>query len=203
MTAKCIYTLFLISVTITIFIGCEVDSASDLVRSVSINVSGVYSNPNGDSLVEKNSGNPIVRLTIRQNGDQIEAADNNNQIFRGNVTEAGDGKLSFSLEGKTTTGMDAIFSGTFTVSGTTSIMAGTFIEEEGYSLFWGQSTVSPPRTDPEPDRASSFPQASWSGCCSGHDGIKTNNNGQVVVTYTGYARCNDGTASPSCNENNR
>jgi hypothetical protein len=183
--------------------GCEVGSASDVVRSVNLNVSGVYSNPNGGSLVERNSGDAIIRLNVRQNGDQIEAVDNNNQVFRGSVTEAGEGKLTLNLEGRTTSGKEAIFSGTFTVTGTTSIMTGTFIEEEGFSSFFGQATVAGTTNVSTNDRLSTVPQADWSGCCSGHNGVKTNSAGQVFVTSTGFARCNDGTASPTCSENNR
>lgn len=121
--------------------GCELDSADSTVREVGIIVQGYYTNPDGGRIVGRNSGAPITSLDIRQFGDQLEAIDNNNQVFRGTIGNASQNNASYTLEGYTTAGKWGIMSGVFEVSGSSSTMRGTWIEDDFYSTVYATATV--------------------------------------------------------------
>ena len=195
-----IFLLFGIIVTLATIVGCNVDSANNLIRQVSVNIAGIYRSPNGGRIVENNSGAQITKLDVRQAGDQLEVIDNNNQIFRGTLSDNGQ-NFSFNLEGRTTAGNEVIMSGAFSISDGSSTMSGTWIEETLYSSFLATaaiaSTPNPPQTNDV------LNPLNWQGCCSDHNGVRVNSSGSVVVNSAGFAECNDGTSSPSCNVNNR
>ncbi|HMO52156.1 MAG TPA: hypothetical protein PKE26_12485 [Kiritimatiellia bacterium] len=181
--------------------GCEVDSASGVTRQVDFNVDGVYREPSGGPIVAHQSGAPIRVLTVRQNGDQLEAFDNHNVVWRGRVADRGL-DLSFSLKGTTTAGRSATFAGRFILEGGTSTMEGTWVEDDRFSTFFAQASVVV-RTNRPPSVDARLNPENWQGCCSSHDGLRLNVNGQVVLNGEGYAVCNDGTRSPTCNIRNR
>jgi hypothetical protein len=131
--------------------GCEVDSADTFIRDVPVDFSGFYVGcSNGAPIVQANSGNRIRTLDLRQNGDQLEAFDNNGAIWRGSLGEVQNGRSSFTLEGRTSTGVEGLFSGTLSSSGggsTTSVsaangnMTGTYIEPDRFSTFCGNADI--------------------------------------------------------------
>lgn len=121
--------------------GCDVDSPNSVIRSVRINVAGVYSPPSGsDRIVSQNSGNTIRSLDLRQSGDQLEAVDNNGLIFRGTIGSVQDSSASFSLQGTTTDGRAGVISGTISVSGSQGTMQGTWIEDDRFGTVFAVST---------------------------------------------------------------
>ncbi len=138
--------------------GCEVDSSSDeFIRDVSIDFTGYYTHPTSDRIVSRNSGSAITSLDLRQDGDQLEAIDNNGSIWRGSLGDVNGGSSSFELEGTTTSGDAGFFSGTLSssdggtsTSGTTSsaegTMTGTYIENDFFSTFYAQADI-PGTTD--------------------------------------------------------
>lgn len=127
-------------VSLLIGVGCELDSADSVVRET-LYVQGYYTNPDGDRIVGRNSGAPIKSLDIRQFGDQLEAIDNHNNVFRGTIGNASANSASFTLEGYTTAGQLGIMSGTFEVSGSSATMRGTWIEDDFYSTVYATATV--------------------------------------------------------------
>ncbi len=144
------------------FLGCRIQSGDSAVRGVGVNISGLYRG-NGP-LVRQNSGAPISELNVIQDGDRLQAVDNNGLVFRGNIgrvtMEGGSASATFNLKGNTTAGAEGIMSGSFTVEGTTSTMRGTWAEPTLFSTFLGTATVEPlpepepgPEPEPEPDPA--------------------------------------------------
>ncbi len=119
--------------------GCELDSADSVVRET-LYVQGYYQNPDGP-VVGRNSGAQIKSLDVRQTGDQLEAIDNNNKVFRGTIGNASANSASFTLEGETTAGREGIMSGTFEVSGSAATMRGTWIEDDFYSTVYAVATI--------------------------------------------------------------
>lgn len=124
------------------FLGCELESANSVTRETDINVAGVYMHPTaGSTLVSKNSGEAITRFDLRQSGDQLEAIDNNNSIWRGTLGRESDTLASFVLTGETTAGQGATADGTIEVSGSSATMRGTWTEASYYGVIYGQATV--------------------------------------------------------------
>jgi hypothetical protein len=131
--------------------GCETDSADTFIRDVPVNYSGFYTACAGNSaIVQQNSGKRIRTLDLRQDGDRLEAIDNNGQIWRGQLGEPQGGRSSFELRGKTTAGIEGIFSGTLTSSDSGAAnpsgpamgtMTGTYIEPDRFSSFCGRATI--------------------------------------------------------------
>ena len=131
--------------------SCDVGSANSVVRTVEVNVSGVYAGPGGEDLVSKNSGAKISSLNLRQNGDKLEGIDNNFQIFRGTIGNV-QGKLaSFSLDGYTTAGNKGTLTGTIDASTTSAEMRGTWIEASMYGVIYGIATISTSSPSPGVD----------------------------------------------------
>ena len=131
--------------------GCEVDSGNTFSRDVSTDFTGFYGPcENDNAIVQQNSGNRIRTLDLRQSGDTLEAVDNNGAIWRGTLGEVQNGRSSFELKGRTSTGVEGIFSGTLSSSdgGSTNssgaangTMTGTYIEPDRFSTFCGTATI--------------------------------------------------------------
>ena len=198
--------ILIILAIVTLLASCTTDSADTVVRSVNISVAGVYTGVSSNQpFVQKNSGAPVTSFNLIQRGDQLEAIDNNNLTFKGTIgSSSGENSVSFNLEGSTTAGKSVYISGNISVQGSEGTMSATWIEPDFYSTLYGVSTGQSINTNTAGnDRASTTPLSQWTGCCSSHGGIKTNSAGQVLINSSGYARCNDGTSSPDCNEDNR
>lgn len=135
--------------------GCEVSSSEDtdasVVREVGVDYSGFYdantgSDTNTQFVTPANSGQRVTSFNLRQNGDQLEAIDNNNIVFRGtigNVVDSDSAKqASFTLEGQTTAGQEVTVAGTLAGSGTSATMTGTWIEPNLYAYVNGDATIN-------------------------------------------------------------
>ncbi|MFH0981196.1 MAG: PKD domain-containing protein [Planctomycetota bacterium] len=136
------------------FLGCELESANSVTRESGIYVAGVYQHPTvGSLLVSENSGEPITRFDLRQSGDQLEAVDNNDSVWRGTLGKESDTLATYVLSGKTTAGKDATADGTIEVSGSSAIMRGSWTEASVYGVIYGVATVplaptnAPPQTN--------------------------------------------------------
>lgn len=135
-----------------VHLGCEIDSADEFVRNVPTDFSGYYVGRDGGVIVSENSGAAIKSLDLRQTGDELDAVDNNGAIWRGSLGEVRNGTSSFVLEGRTSTGVEGTFSGTFsssdggssasgTVSSVTGTMQGTYIEPGRFATFYATATI--------------------------------------------------------------
>lgn len=132
------------------FLGCELGSADSVTRTLGVLVSGVYRHPTaGSSLVSTNSGKPIDQMQLRQTGDQLEAIDNNNKVYRGTAGMESDTLVTFNLEGQNSRGVDVTMSGNIEVSGGSATMRGTWIEPSLYATVYGVATV-PTNSSPSP-----------------------------------------------------
>ncbi|HOW96399.1 MAG TPA: hypothetical protein P5567_10345 [Kiritimatiellia bacterium] len=132
--------------------GCEVGSADSVVRMVALDFSGFYQGygSNGTQMVvPPNSGTEVTLLNLRQNGDQLEAIDNNGIVFRGTLGNLVDTTASFTLEGRTTVGQAVTISGTLNGSGTEGTMRGTWIEPSQYSTLSAKAVINPSPTNTE------------------------------------------------------
>ncbi len=140
-------------------LACEVDSSNTFTRDVSTDFSGLYAPCEGSVIVQQNGGRRITRLDLRQSGDSLEAVDNNGGLWRGSLGEVQNGRSSFELRGRTTTGVDAWFSGTLSTSdgGSTNSggsangrMTGTYVEPDRYSTFCASAGIPGSKPTPEP-----------------------------------------------------
>jgi len=136
-----------LSTAIVLLTGCEIDSSESVSRNVNIDVTGYYSGSLSGRLVQNNSGAPITGLDLRQNGDRLEAYDNNGMVFRGTIGQVNGNRASFTLEGRTTAGGSGVLSGNITVSGTSATMSGTWFEESVSARVAGNATVQEPQSD--------------------------------------------------------
>jgi hypothetical protein len=123
-------------------VGCDVQSGNDAVRNPGLNVAGFYQNGNG-AVVSGKTGAPITSLTLRQNGDRLEAYDNLGAIFRGSVREAGENTGSFNLSGTSEAGIQSTLNGSITVAGTTASLRGTWIEPGRIAQIVGNAVANP------------------------------------------------------------
>lgn len=131
--------------------GCEIESSDSFARNVSVDFSGFYTAcDENDSIVQQVTGARIRTLDLRQTGDQLQAIDNNSLVWRGALGEPQNGRSSFELRGRTTEGVEGIFSGTLSSSdgGTTNSsggangsMTGTFIEPNLFSTFCANADI--------------------------------------------------------------
>lgn len=133
--------------------GCKIDSADSAIRSVDVNIAGVYRN-NGARIISQHTGASITSLNVIQDGDHLQGIDNNGLIFRGRVgavTTAEDGSrtATFTMEGQTTAGAEGVMTGTFKVQGTSSSMTGTWAEPTTFGNIRASAAVAPP-PDPGP-----------------------------------------------------
>lgn len=125
-----------------LFMACDIDSPEDTIRDVAIIIAGFYAHPTaGSTLVADNTGNPIENMDLRQSGDQLEGIDNNGNIFKGTIGQAGDNQATITLVGMTTAGAEGTIAGTVDVSGSTATMRGTWAEPTLYSTVYGTATV--------------------------------------------------------------
>ena len=108
--------------------GCNIDSGDEAVRTVGVDISGLYSNGGGRIISPSNTGAAITSLNVVQSGDRLEAVDNNGQIFRGTIGAVVDSTASFNMTGQTTAGNEGVIAGSFTVSGSSATMSGTWAE---------------------------------------------------------------------------
>lgn len=149
---KAVLPLALAGVSLYI-VACEVDSADQFIRDVPVDFTGFYAN-SGARIVSQNTGKPITSLNLIQNGDRLEGVDNNGSIWRGSLGEVQDGRSQFRLDGRTTTGTDATWSGTLstddagntgTNGGTTTsaqgTMNGTYVEPSFFATIRAQATI--------------------------------------------------------------
>ena len=128
--------------TLGLGVGCDVQSGDDVVRETQINIAGFYTNPEGELVVSGNSGARITSFNIMQNGDRLEAIDNNGIIFRGNIGSDSNTEASLVLEGATSTGVKATITGKVTGSGTSGTLSGTWIEPTRYGVVFGKATIA-------------------------------------------------------------
>ncbi len=151
MTGKYKATLALVS-AMTIgwgLVGCEVGSSSTAARQT-LAVSGVYRDPKGGRIVDRQSGAVVRVLSLRQLGDQIEAVDNNGRLFRGRFTAESDAQGVLELRGDTTTGVPVIIQGSIRLSGAKAYLRGTWIEPALLGIVTAEADIigapTPPST---------------------------------------------------------
>lgn len=125
--------------------GCNVSSANNVVRATGVDFTGFYSNPNGP-MIQNNTGADIATMNLRQNGDRLEAVDNNGMIFRGSLNETGDNAASFVLKGSTTAGQEGTLNGSLTGAGTSGTLSGTWIEPSLIASAFATATINPNTT---------------------------------------------------------
>jgi hypothetical protein len=128
--------------------GCDVSSSSTVARRT-LAVAGVYRNPEGGRIVDRNSGAAVTSLSLQQYGDRIEAVDNNGRLFRGTIGGENGSVASFEMKGDTTSGVAVTLTGTIAVDGTASRMQATWIEPSLLGTLVASATVA--ATEPEPD----------------------------------------------------
>lgn len=130
-----------IAAFLTLLSGCDISSSDSVVRNVSVDFSGFYTN-NGAPIISNNSGANITALNLRQTGDQLEAVDNNNLIFRGNIGNITNGEGNFTLRGSTTAGGTGTLSGILSGSGGTGTLRGTWTEPNAFGTAIGQASIT-------------------------------------------------------------
>ncbi len=124
-----------------VMLGCSIDSANDVTRTVDANVAGLYRYDatvcSEGRFVTRNSGSTVSSLNVMQAGDQLEAIDNNGIIFRGTIGNVNDSSASFNLDGVTTAGNDVLITGTINISGNQGVMRGTWVEDAFFGTVCG------------------------------------------------------------------
>ncbi|MFH0907172.1 MAG: hypothetical protein V1929_00215 [bacterium] len=178
--------------------GCELSpSPNSTVRNIDFTVEGHYTNPSGGPVVKNSSGGPISFLDIRQTGDALEALDNRGAIYPGSLNDPTDQRATFTLQGITSGGGEAVLSGTFTKSGTSSTLQGTWIESTMFENLYATATVGADATNAPAGKEPDCDTNKYQGVCSSHGGIQHDANGCVTFGTDGHVLCNDGTTSPS------
>jgi hypothetical protein len=140
------------------FTGCETEPATDVQRNVSIDFTGVYqgigataatsnSGAQAGRVVANNTGNPITFLNLIQNGDRLEAVDNNSRVWKGSLGEVIGSRGSFTLEGETSVGNRGLMSGSLVESGNGAQMRGTYTEDVLFSTIEANAAVINGRLD--------------------------------------------------------
>lgn len=126
-----------------VWAGCDVGSPDTVIRGVSVNVEGYYAGQLTDGrLTSQNTGAPVTSLNLRQNGEELEAVDNNGIIFRGRISGESSSRAPFTLAGTTSAGQAVTISGAIAVNGTSGSMSGTWIEPTLYGTIQAVATVS-------------------------------------------------------------
>ena len=123
-----------------LIVGCDTNSADEAVRNVSVDYTGFYEHPNGDT-ISRNSGLKIQTFDLRQFGDQLEAIDNNGFIWRGEIGRLVDTTASFELRGGTSDGQSARIVGFLQGSGTSGAMTGDYIEDTLLATVYAEATI--------------------------------------------------------------
>ncbi len=112
-----------------------------------LDVAGIYRNPNGSGLVDRNSGRPVTMLNLSQRGHRLEAVDNHGAVYSGKVGQASDTQAQITLEGVSSANVSVTIAGTVTIGGQTAVLRGTWIEDALTGTIHGTATVTP-RPDP-------------------------------------------------------
>ena len=133
----------------TLYMGCRISSSDSVTRNVDINVAGLYRN-NGNPVISQQTGSTVTQLNVIQDGDRLQAIDNNGLIFRGRIGSVQNGSATFNLDGMTTTGQEGVISGTISVEGNTATMRGTWAEPTLFGNVLATAEVVP-RPEPTPD----------------------------------------------------
>ena len=172
------------------FLGCEVGSSDSAVRNMSVNFSGFYdAKSDGTAFIAPaNSGAPVTSLNLRQNGDQLEAIDNNDIVFSGTLNDSsgdsGSATAGFTLEGHTTEGNAVTVSGSLSGSGSSAEMRATWIEPDRYCNLVGDAVInSIPTGTTDTVSAPSFTPAGGSFSGSVSVTISTSTSG-ATIHYT-------------------
>ncbi len=113
-----------------LLLACEIESGNETVRNVSVQVAGTYRNSSG--IPARQSGNRITSLTISQSGDQLFAIDNQGGRWTGSIGRADNQVASVTLRGMTSAGGEVVITGNITVSGSTGVLSGMWVEP-GYT----------------------------------------------------------------------
>jgi len=131
--------------------GCDISGGNSAIREVALNISGTYSNSGG--IPERQSGNRIIRFSLSQTGDRLQAVDNQGASWSGSIGRASDSEATFTLKGMTSVGAEVVLTGTITVDGTDATMRGTWVEPGITAGAAASATVAPqptPTPDPSP-----------------------------------------------------
>ncbi len=129
------------ALALAVWTGCDVGSPDEVYRETGIIVSGYYAGQADGRLTTENSGAPVTSMDVLQDGDQLQGVDNNGNIFRGSISSASEATARFQMEGSTTAGAAVTIAGSFDVSGTTSTMRGTWVEDALYGSVYATATV--------------------------------------------------------------
>ena len=120
--------------------ACDISGSNDVVRQVSLNIAGVYTNDGG--IASSQSGTPITVLSIQQRGDQLDVVDNLGARWTGSIGRADSNLATFTLNGLTNTGVAVTITGSIAVDGTSASMSGTWIEPNLRSVVSATATVA-------------------------------------------------------------
>lgn len=123
-----------------IWSGCEIRSSSSIERTT-LYIAGVYRNSDGSRIVDRNSGAAVRSLNLQQQGDRLEAVDNNGRLFRGSFIAESDARGTLELRGTTTDGVAVTISGTIAVTGSKAYLSGTWIEPALFGTISAQADV--------------------------------------------------------------
>jgi len=135
--------------------GCEVGNPNTVVAGANGNFSGTYAGTTNSALVANNSGSAVSTLALSQNGNQLQAVDNNGILFKGtigdilgatggttNSASSGSAHATFTLNGTTTAGQAVSINGTLSASGSTATMTGIWTEPSLYSSINGTASIT-------------------------------------------------------------
>ncbi len=151
----------------------SVDSTSAVVSDTKGNIynySGMYmsaSNTSGSTSgyaalvvpAGRQSGTILTWIRLLQYGSVLEAYDNANQTWYGNVSAQNGETASFTLSGKTTAGNSVEIVGTLTYISQQSTMDAAWIEPSFSGNIFAQATVSPVVTNTPPAKFTLSPSA--------------------------------------------
>ena len=149
-------TLAAALISTALFMGCKIDSADSVTRNVRIHVAGLYRGGLNGRVISQHTGAAITQLNVIQDGDRLQAIDNNGLIFRGTIGSASGESATFNLKGRTTAGEEGILSGSITVSGNRATMRGTWAEPTLFGNVLAFATVTP-APEPEPGPTNGTP----------------------------------------------
>lgn len=170
----------------TLYMGCKIDSADSVIRNVRINVAGLYQGETGEAnnrVMSQHTGAAITQLNVVQDGDRLQAVDNNGLIFRGTIGNATggsgvgatDSSASFTLEGQTTAGAEGIISGTISVADDVATMRGTWAEPSLFGNVLATASVEPTPEQPGGTNAPASSFTTEASCeAAGHTWNATN-----------------------------
>ena len=144
--------------------GCDVGATDSTAAVLSDNSGTIYNfawlymNPNNSTngilpLVyphetgRRPSGEFITSLRLLQYGSVLEAYDSAGLTWSGGISALQSGTATFSLRGRTTTGISVEIAGTLIYADQHSTMDATWIEPTFYGNLYAQATVAPSTTN--------------------------------------------------------